>query len=342
MVPRAVGARRADLQRRARGAAPRPARRRRAPDGVRDHRRAAREPAQRRRDARPRAEAGRARRRGRSSCPSSTCSRLPARRARGRARPPPARAVARAVRPRADLMLRATLFRLGEDDAVLLVRMHHIAADGFSDRVLFGELRERLRRVPRRARRRSFPSSRSSTRTTPSGSVERLQGKLLERARGATGPTASTARRRCCRCRPTGRAGRCSATRAAATTCALPQELADGVARRRPRRGRDRLHGAPRRVLGTALPRHRRGRRRRRQPDREPHEHRARRRLIGLFSNTIALRSRLGGNPSFRESARPGARDHARRLRAPGAAVRDASSRRSASGATRPTTRSSR
>jgi hypothetical protein len=42
----------------------------------------------------------------------------------------------------ADLMLRATLFELAPDDHVLLIRMHHIAADAHSDRVLFTELSE--------------------------------------------------------------------------------------------------------------------------------------------------------------------------------------------------------
>jgi hypothetical protein len=41
-----------------------------------------------------------------------------------------------------DLMLRATLVRLGVEDHVLLIVMHHIAADAHSDRVLFSELAE--------------------------------------------------------------------------------------------------------------------------------------------------------------------------------------------------------
>jgi hypothetical protein len=39
-----------------------------------------------------------------------------------------------------DVMLRPTLFRLGPDDHVLLLRLHHIAFDAFSDSVFFGEL----------------------------------------------------------------------------------------------------------------------------------------------------------------------------------------------------------
>jgi len=41
-----------------------------------------------------------------------------------------------------DLMLRADLFELGSTDHVLLIRMHHIAADAHSDSVLFAELSE--------------------------------------------------------------------------------------------------------------------------------------------------------------------------------------------------------
>jgi hypothetical protein len=40
----------------------------------------------------------------------------------------------------ADIVLRATIFRLGDDEHVLLVRLHHIAFDAFSDAVFFGEL----------------------------------------------------------------------------------------------------------------------------------------------------------------------------------------------------------
>jgi Condensation domain len=39
-----------------------------------------------------------------------------------------------------DVMLRSTLFRLAPDEHVLLIRLHHIAFDAFSDGVFFGEL----------------------------------------------------------------------------------------------------------------------------------------------------------------------------------------------------------
>jgi hypothetical protein len=41
---------------------------------------------------------------------------------------------------RHDLMIRTTLVQLARDDHVLLIRLHHIAFDGFSDSVLFDEL----------------------------------------------------------------------------------------------------------------------------------------------------------------------------------------------------------
>lgn len=41
-----------------------------------------------------------------------------------------------------DLMLRATLIAIGPQEHVLLIRMHHIAADAHSDSVLYGELSE--------------------------------------------------------------------------------------------------------------------------------------------------------------------------------------------------------
>jgi hypothetical protein len=42
----------------------------------------------------------------------------------------------------ADVMLRATLIELGPEDHVLLLRIHHIAADAHSDGILFAELSE--------------------------------------------------------------------------------------------------------------------------------------------------------------------------------------------------------
>ena len=46
--------------------------------------------------------------------------------------------------------------------------------------------------------------------------------------------------------------------------------------------------------------------------------------LIGFFVNTLVLRGDLSGEPTLPRAARPGARDRAGRLRAPGPAVREA------------------
>ena len=46
--------------------------------------------------------------------------------------------------------------------------------------------------------------------------------------------------------------------------------------------------------------------------------------LIGFFVNTLVLRGDLAGDPTFSELLRAGARHGARRLRAPGPAVREA------------------
>jgi hypothetical protein len=53
-----------------------------------------------------------------------------------------------------DLMLRATLFRLAPDERVLLVRLHHIAFDAFSDRIFFDELGTRYSALVRGAEAR--------------------------------------------------------------------------------------------------------------------------------------------------------------------------------------------
>ena len=98
------------------------------------------------------------------------------------------------------------------------------------------------------------------------------------------------------------------------------------------RRGRDalhdparRLHGAPRPLRGAG----RRRRRHRRSPNRTRREIEG---LIGFFVNTLVLRTISSGDAGLRAARRPGARDRARRLRAPGPAVR-AAGRGAAAGA---------
>ncbi len=78
-----------------------------------------------------------------------------------------------------DLMLRGSLFRLAGDEHVLLVRMHHIAADAHSDRVLFDELAE-LYGAARAGREPDLPELPISYSDFAVWQRERLTGTALE------------------------------------------------------------------------------------------------------------------------------------------------------------------
>ena len=199
----------------------------------------------------------------------------------------------------ADLMLRATLIRLAQDDAVLLVRMHHIAADGFSDRVLFGELRE------------LYDAFRAGRTPGPSRAAAPVRGLRRLAARAAQRPAPRRARRALDRPRSKARRAllRLPIDRPRRTVqrhegvhhdLRLPKEIADGIVAVSRAEGVTvfmallaafsallyRVTGEDDVVIGCPI------------ANRTNTELEG---LIGLFSNTIALRSRLGGNPSFRE-----------------------------------------
>jgi hypothetical protein len=79
----------------------------------------------------------------------------------------------------ADLTLRASLIVLGPDDYVLLVRGHHISADAHSDHVMFGELSE-LYSAHTEGREPSLPELPIQYADFAAWQREHLTGKLLD------------------------------------------------------------------------------------------------------------------------------------------------------------------
>jgi hypothetical protein len=197
-----------------------------------------------------------------------------------------------------DLMLRATLLELGDEEGVLLLGMHHIAADAHSDSVLFAELAEcyeaySLGREPR------LPELPIQYADYAVWQHERLQGALLEELRSYWARTLEDApellrlpsdRPRLAVQRHDGSHHRFE----------LDRQLADGLLALGRQEGATlfitmlaafttllyRLSGEEDIVIGSPI------------ANRNNLELQG---LIGFFTNTIALRTRLGGNPTFRE-----------------------------------------
>ena len=159
-------------------------------------------------------------------------------------------------------LLRATLLRLGEQEHVLLLVMHHIVSDGWSMGVLVRELAALYAAFVRRAGRRRCRSCRSSTRTTRLWQREWLQGEVLEaqlaywRKQLAGAPPRWS-------CPRTGRGRRCRRFRGAHRCRRAARGAVAGALRGAgPARGRDALHGAAGGVPGAAAPLHGAGGRR--------------------------------------------------------------------------------
>jgi hypothetical protein len=197
-----------------------------------------------------------------------------------------------------DLMLRATLIELGAEDHVLLLGMHHIAADAHSDRVLFAELAE-CYDAYRGGRAPNLPTLPIQYADYAVWQRERLQGDLLEELRSYWARTLDgapellrlpTDRPRLAVQRHEGSHHR----------IALDRQLADGLLALGREEGATlfiamlaafatllyRLTGEEDIVIGSPI------------ANRNNLELQG---LIGFFTNTIALRTRLGGNPTFRE-----------------------------------------
>ncbi len=95
-----------------------------------------------------------------------------------------------------ELMLRATLIELGPEDHVLLIRMHHIAADAHSDSVLFAELAE-LYNARRGRRSPTLPELPIQYADFAVWQQERLHRRDRSTRSSPTGRASSRARRRC-------------------------------------------------------------------------------------------------------------------------------------------------
>lgn len=212
-----------------------------------------------------------------------------------------------------DLMLRATLVKLGKEDHVLLVVMHHIAADAHSDGVLFSELAECYAaacagREPRLAELAIQYADFAVWQR------ERLQGQELERLTSYWAAALEGApellRLPTDRPRPAVQQHEGSHRH-----FALEHSLGDALSALGREQGATfymtmlaafavllyRLGGEDDVVIGSPIAN---------RNNLELHN------LIGFFTNTMALRVRVGGNPSFREviararAAALGAYDH--------------------------------
>jgi hypothetical protein len=196
-----------------------------------------------------------------------------------------------------DLMLRATLLELGPEDHMLLIRMHHIAADAHSDSVLFAELSE-LYNAELAGRPPQLPDLPIQYADYAVWQRERLSGALLDEltsywAHQLEGAPPLLAL-------PTDRPRR-PVQRHDGThhEVAYPRALAEPLVELAREEGVTffmvmlaafstflyRISGEQDIVIGSPI------------ANRNNIELQG---LIGFFTNTIALRTQLGGNPSFR------------------------------------------
>lgn len=198
-----------------------------------------------------------------------------------------------------DLMLRATLIRLGEEDHVLLLCMHHIAADAHSDGILFAELTE-LYEANRCGREPNLAELPIQYADYAVWQRERLRGDVLDKLRSYWARTLEGApellRLPTDRPRPA-----VQRHKGSHHDIALDRGLADSLLALGRGEGATffmtmlaafatllyRLSGEQDIVIGSPI------------ANRNNLELQG---LVGFFTNTIALRIPLGGNPTFREA----------------------------------------
>jgi hypothetical protein len=197
-----------------------------------------------------------------------------------------------------DLMLRATLVELGSEDHVLLLGIHHIAADAHSDTVLFAELAE-CYAAERGGRSADLPALPLQYADYAVWQREHLRGQTLEELRSYWARTLEGAPEllRLPTDRPRLAVQR---TEGSHHHIELDRGLADSFLALGREEGATlfiamlaafttllyRLSGEEDIVIGSPI------------ANRNNLELQG---LIGFFTNTLALRTRLGGNPSFRE-----------------------------------------
>jgi hypothetical protein len=201
----------------------------------------------------------------------------------------------------ADLMLAPTLLRLADDDHVLLLRLHHIAADAFSDGILFREL-GMLYDAFTEGRTPELPELPIRYADFAAWQRERLQGSVLDDLVDYWTQQLEAAPQ--ILRLPTNRARRpVQRHEGSHHEFALPVALAQGVSDLSRGEGATgfvvllaafstflyRITGEDDIVVGSPI------------ASRNNAEVNG---LIGFFSNTVALRTRLGGDPSFREVVR--------------------------------------
>jgi hypothetical protein len=198
----------------------------------------------------------------------------------------------------ADLMFRATLIALASEDHVLLLRIHHIAADAHSDGIIFAEL-SALYDAYRHGRRLTLPELPLQYADFAAWQNQRLSGPFLDRlvsywrAQLDGAPTLlalPTDRARPAVQRHAGAQRRLSFDRQLGERLielSRPQgatffiaTLAAFVTLLYRRSGADDI------VIGSPI---------------ANRNHVQLERIVGFFSNTIVLRVGLGGNPTFRE-----------------------------------------
>jgi hypothetical protein len=200
-----------------------------------------------------------------------------------------------------DLMLRATLIELSDEEHVLLIRMHHIAADAHSDGVLFGELTE-LYNASLAGRAAQLPELSIQYSDFAVWQRERLRGSRLDElvSYWTRQLEDAPALLRLPTDRPRRTVQRHEGTH---LELALPRTLVAPLVALGRAEGDTffmtmlavfavllyRISGEPDIVLGSPIAN-------RNDLSLQP--------LIGFFTNTLALRTRLDGNPSFRQVMR--------------------------------------